>query len=61
MGFNARLQAACAEAVQVSGALASSLWLWEAERDALQMKAHYRLDADYAAYGNQVATTDIAK
>jgi signal transduction histidine kinase len=59
--FEERLVAACVEAVEASGALASSIWLWDAQRDALQLRAHHRLDADYAAYGNQVAATAIAK
>lgn len=58
---DAHLERACEEAAQVSGAIAASVWMWDDARHALQMAAHFRLDPEYVAYGNQVALTAIAQ
>jgi signal transduction histidine kinase len=43
------------ELVTVSGAIGSTLWLWNETEQALQIEASCRMSAEYVAYGNQVA------
>lgn len=59
--LDANLTDGCRQLVEASGAIAVGIWLWDDERDALQIVAHQHLDAEWVAYGNQVATTAIAK
>lgn len=49
------------EFVAASGAIASTIWLWDDAEDALQVVASYRVSPEYVAYGNQVARIPEAK